>query len=260
MDVNIIIASLIIAIMGIPHGALDPVIAHRYGLIHSKFSGFLFILIYLMATIAVIISWLTFPQLTLVGFLLISALHFGRDWQSSLNFGGFGYGALVVGLPVIAHHDQVLEIFNFLLIEYNSPYPNLLLYALTGIGLLLMAFNANNLKSRQIFELALIITTSLLLSPIWYFVFFFCCLHSPRHLYSEFKHIKIHQRPTALMIMTVITLITLMIAVAYIYFQSQIQQQILLDQLLYQVIFIGLAALTVPHMCLLEWVDKNSIN
>ena len=255
MDLNIIIASLIIAVMGIPHGALDPVIAHRYGLIHSKFSGFLFILIYLIPTFAVIISWLAFPQLTLILFLLISALHFGRDWQSSLGFGGFGYGALVVGLPVIAHKDQVLVIFNFLLIEHHSPYPNLLLYALTVTGGILLAPYARKFKTKQIIELALIITAGLLLSPLWYFVFFFCCLHSPRHLYSEFNHITAPQRPTALVIMTVITLITG--AIAFIFIYSQMAQAVLLNQLIYQVLFIGLAALTVPHMCLLEWVGKH---
>ena len=33
-----------------------------------------------------------------------------------------------------------------------------------------------------------------------------------------------------------------------------------IDLAIYQVIFIGLAALTVPHMCLLEWVAKNMDN
>lgn len=256
MDINLIIAGLIIAIMGLPHGALDPVVAYRHGLIRNPLTASLFLGIYLIIAIAVIMLWMTFPQFTLIGFLVISALHFGRDWQAIINGGGFAYGAFVVGIPIIAHADEVRKIFDFLVIDGNSDFTIQLLYALFIIGSLLLSFKLSKLNRRQIIELIFISAAGILLSPLWYFVCFFCLLHSPRHLYSEFMHIVPQQRMRATFVMVIITLITIALALAF--FQQQSVQITSLNQLIYQTIFIGLAALTVPHMCLLEWAGIKS--
>ena len=256
MDINIIIAGLIIAIMGLPHGALDPVVAHRHGLVHDPLTAGVFLGIYLIIVMAVIMLWMTFPQFTLIGFLAISALHFGRDWQAIIQGGGFGYGAYVIGIPVIAHANEVRQIFDFLIFDGDSNFAIQLMYALCITGSLLLSFKLFKLNRRQIIELTFISAAGILLPPLWYFVCYFCLLHSPRHLYSEFMYIVPQQRMRATLVMLIITLMT--IAIAFIVIQQQSAQITSLNQLIYQIIFIGLAALTVPHMCLLEWVDMKS--
>jgi hypothetical protein len=69
-------------------------------------------------------------------------------------------------------------------------------------------------------------------------------------------HIVPQQRIRATFVMVIITLITIALALAF--FQQQSVQITSLNQLIYQTIFIGLAALTVPHMCLLEWAGIKS--
>ena len=62
-------------------------------------------------------------------------------------------------------------------------------------------------------------------------------------------------RFSAYVVMLAITLLTLGIAtVSGSHFGKYYAS---IDIAIYQIIFIGLAALTVPHMCLLEWVGKK---
>ena len=66
-------------------------VATRYGLIRDFPSSVWFLTIYSAIVGLVIGFWLLLPSLALVLFLLISSLHFGRDWKYKISFGGFGY-------------------------------------------------------------------------------------------------------------------------------------------------------------------------
>ena len=81
MDLSLVLASCLISLVGLPHGALDPMVATRYGLIRDFPSSVWFLTIYSAIVGLVIGFWLLLPSLALVLFLLISSLHFGRDWK-----------------------------------------------------------------------------------------------------------------------------------------------------------------------------------
>jgi beta-carotene 15,15''-monooxygenase, Brp/Blh family len=142
MDLSLILAACLISLVGLPHGALDPVIAHRAGLIKSPASALSFVISYLFIVALVVAIWLVIPTLTLIGFLLISALHFGRDWQTKVQLGGLPYGLLILGLPGLFYPENVMQIFGFLVFGED---PVIALYALqamgiVGLGLMLTAF------------------------------------------------------------------------------------------------------------------------
>ena len=99
MDLSLILASCFISLVGLPHGALDPVVAHRCGLIHDLRSSAQFFAGYVIVVALVVLLWLQLPAASLLLFLLISCVHFGRDWKQKISFGGFAYGAFVLGLP-----------------------------------------------------------------------------------------------------------------------------------------------------------------
>ena len=255
MDLSVILASCLISLVGLPHGALDPVIAHRYGLFKGVAGAMFFFIIYLAIVFAIIIFWVLLPETALIGFLIISALHFGRDWRHKMSFGGFGYGTVVLGLPALLDPDAVSLIFEFLLFQ-DSPNFSVSILQLLGLtGIALVFYDINELSVLRILEVCLLGLIAALLSPLWYFVLYFCGFHSPRHLASEFQQIAREKRFVAYIVILLMTIITLVIAaISGAYFEKYYDN---IDVLIYQLTFIGLAGLTVPHICLLEWAERR---
>ena len=62
-------------------------------------------------------------------------------------------------------------------------------------------------------------------------------------------------RFVAYIVMLLLTIVTLGVAAVSGSYMEKYYESI--DIVIYQVLFIGLAALTVPHMCLLEWAGRR---
>ena len=255
MDISLILAAGLIALVGLPHGAMDPVIAHRVGLIKNALSAVQFIVVYLLLVAFVVGVWLIAPTFALIGFLLISAVHFGRDWQRRVRLGGFPYGVFILGLPGLTDPNAVGQIFGFLMFG-DDPAPVVRVAQAMGIaGCVLMAFEFRRLSVASLVELALLVAVAWSVEPLWYFVIYFCGLHSPRHLIPEFSKLKSSTRLNAFVVTLVTTIATLALALGV---GSQIEARYQdVNILIFQLLFIGLAALTVPHMCLIEWVARR---
>lgn len=251
MDLGLALAILLIALLGIPHGALDPVVAKRAGLMNSSMAGLGFYTLYTLIAGVFVGLWLWLPLPSLLVFLLISAQHFGRDWHGALSLGGFAYGALVLGLPAWFQTEAVQAIFEFLLFGDEAAVAVWALKGLGVIGLSLGLIDIRRIPLQKLAELGALTLCAWLLDPIWYFVVYFCGLHSPRHLTAEYQKLPSHERTQALRVMAFITLLTIVGAlVVGLWVQPSVMQ---LNALIIQITFIGLFALTVPHMALIEW-------
>ena len=255
MDLSLILASCFISLVGLPHGALDPVVAHRCGLIHDLRSSTWFFSGYIIVVALVVLFWLQLPSVSLLIFLLISCIHFGRDWKRKISFGGFAYGGFVLGLPAWTAPEQVEQIFSFLIFQNAAKVPLIFLQGLGVIGVLLLMSDRGRISGRAAAELLILLICAVSFEPLWYFIAYFCGLHSPRHLIAEFKSMRQEARFSAYVVMLALTILTLGVAAISgshleTYYES-------IDIAIYQTIFIGLAALTVPHMCLLEWAAKK---
>lgn len=258
MDISLLLAASLISLVGLPHGALDPVIAHRAGLIRSPLSAMRFVCSYLVITALVVGFWLLLPTVALLGFLIISVVHFGRDWQRKVRYGGLGYGLLILGMPGIFHADDVVQIFTFLLFGNEPSVPLWALQIMALVGALLVSLDISRLSLLRRTELVLLAGVAWMIEPLWYFVIYFCAFHSPRHLIPEFLRLEPTHRVIAFAVVLATTILTLAIA-AVIGSNVEVRYDDL-DVLIFQLLFIGLAALTVPHMCLLEWVDHLESN
>ncbi|WP_076742165.1 Brp/Blh family beta-carotene 15,15'-dioxygenase [Spiribacter curvatus] len=237
------------AVLGLPHGSLDTAVAKRYLHLNSLPRLVAFLAGYMALSAGVIAIWLQVPNIALAGFLLYSAVHFGDDVAHRLGrIGGIGYGLWILGLPVTLHPGTVEPLFAMLgadqtgLIISAAPWG----LALGGVILLsALALHADRALSDWRDPLLLALGAALL-HPLAYFIAYWCFLHSPRHLELAARDLNLQGWRERLRAVAPTTLATYALAAAAIPFLMGVPS----DAILMQVIFIGLAALTVPHMIL----------
>ena len=94
---------------------------------------------------------------------------------------------------------------------------------------------------------------ALILPPLVSFSIYFCIIHSPRHIFIILNKMNSHDRLRAIKetIFYSLTAFLLMFTVGYFLANSYI----ITDSII-KVVFIGLAALTVPHMILIDYFES----
>lgn len=273
-----IVALLLIIVIGLPHGAFDAAI---YGLWRSQSTIktethslalkplVSFLVAYSAIAVCVVIVWLLFPVIALGLFLVISALHFGLGDSRPPT----GRPAIIA---VICHGGLATLWLPFCHAEVTSHYFTALsgdgariisdIIAFAGYGWLLAVFGYAILAWRTPFYRWLCFEVICLASLLAYlpvlpgFALYFCFIHSRRHFVHIFKSLT--SMPAAGASSSVIPLASILtlaswggglIAGLFLWQYQTIETAAL------QVIFIGLAALTVPHMALVDglWHPVN---
>lgn len=252
LTTQVLLLAPLVAIFGVPHGALDLPIAEMLWPIQG-WRGFMrFMVAYLSISGVVIGLWLLFPAASLIAFLIYSAVHFSGDWNQGAALQRWTGGAATIGAPALFRTDDVATIFGFLV---PPPAAGLVAngLALTG-GVTLAIFVASlalqPAERRQFaFEQAFLWIAAACLAPLVYFVIYFCMLHSVRNFMHAIA--VIDDRVRALSMACLISTATVCAAFAgYAYLQhSGIGSH---EEAILKVVFIGLAALTVPHMILMD--------
>ena len=246
-----------ILIIGIPHGASDILIACRlYPREWFKLSAF--VTGYLFLAIIVLIAWLFFPIFSLSAFLLISALHFGlldtlSNRSASLRIArAFIYGATPIVIPITFHTNEVNEIFKLLIFGKNDlAYQLGLLFPIWLLTITVFFVKNPEKTRRELLEITAIAILLVILPPLWGFAFYFCCVHSVRHFFNLSKKLQIIGKFDifALLLTVTVTLILIMVA-TFLLEGKEFENDLV------KITFIGLAALTVPHMLLVDFYPK----
>ena len=255
---------LAVAFLGLPHGALDPLIARRQGLWRGTIGFIGFNLAYLAVAVAVVVVWLYLPAMSLLVFLLLSAWHFGGDWaHGSSRLARFGRGAALLTLPAAFHADTVTMIYTLLSGEAAGFLAEAQhrLAPVAAIGLAVAALTQALDRSREArisaAELAALAVFGLLLPPLVFFLVYFCGLHSPRHLRQRWSAARAESQaltrsaPLAGPGVWALGYTLAALALAGLLMVT-LPGTGSPDAALLRVCFIGLAALTVPHMLLLD--------
>jgi len=242
---------VLIAMLGAPHGALDPVVAARTGWLNQPIAWAAFLTGYLAMAGIYGALWWAYPIAGLISFLLLSAWHFGGDQSQASRLQRTAYGLWVLLLPIAFSPDETQALFEMLTmtaVSWPSQSPWVALAAVAVVGVV-QAPNAQRLEWLVLGLLAAV------LSPLWYFVVFFCALHSPRHLIREFRSMDAGLRRIAPWVMLVTMIGTLLLALALHRYVPSFGLDSQAGWV--RMTFIGLAALTLPHMCLIEVAERN---
>lgn len=237
-----------VALIGLPHGALDPLLAQRAGLLGDWRAIVIFHGAYLAAAGLVLAVWFIAPVLALVVFLLYSANHFAGDWLHRQHLTRIAIGAALLSLPSFMHVTAVADIYALL----SGDKARAIAQAQLWLGPLWFAIISASASAFlwqgrfwNALELAILATTAMLLPPLMFFLLYFCALHSPRHFLQIWRASA--DRHQAARIAAGYTAATLLIAIpAALTFGDSVEMAASLQS----IIFVGLAALTVPHMLL----------
>jgi len=249
----IVIASLIL-ILGVPHGALDTIFARQIYGIQNLRGWILFSAIYLFLSAFVVGIWLLQPAIFLLAFLFISAFHFSGDPAAGTPWPARAlYGGAVVILPAALHSVETTRLFSLLAGESATDLamPWLVLLSWPWLaGLILAAIQRMRTDWLTALELFSVGILSVVAPPLLSFTLFFCAMHSARHIlrtidYSE-KSSRVFILGAALLPMFGVLAVSF---VAWYFLRTTP-----IDARIIQIVFVGLAALTVPHMALVERV------
>lgn len=237
-----------VALLGLPHGAFDLPIARRVWPLHGPIGLARFSAAYLGLAALVIGLWWLVPSVALAVFLVYSAVHFSSDWADLAAPWRLGGGLSSIGAPALLSPDAVTHVFA----QLASPEAAMVItpaLAIGGVaGLASVAWAMVTRRAlRPLAEVGLIWVTAYALPPLVYFVVYFCGLHSPRHLAAAVSDLRRDRR--ALRQAAFVTAVTLVgAAIAALALSSRLAA----DEALLKTVFVGLAALTVPHMLLVE--------
>jgi Brp/Blh family beta-carotene 15,15'-monooxygenase len=250
--IQLLILAPAVAFVGLPHGALDLSIAQLLWRLNGWRDNVCFGIFYIFLTLLVIGLWIVLPGPALFLFLLYSAVHFSGDWDRSDAILRWTGGIATLGAPALFSFNEVAAIFAQLAPETSANLATIVLAAIGAAALAVFTtimFLRPNLRTGAAIEQAIIWFSAACLSPLVYFVVYFCTLHSVRHFACALT--SLDDQRTALRVTVLLSTVTVLGAIlAFVILQKS--GSLFLEESILRVIFIGLAALTVPHMLLVD--------
>lgn len=263
-----LIALCLVSFIGVPHGSFDGAVASLLGY-QSKKQFLIFIFLYICVSIGVIIFWIYFPIVALILFIIMSIVHFGLcDWEY-LNIKKYKWViTLTHGMNIIFgiiyfHTAEVFNIFLFLSNKDIYLFQNYLYLPYLIYGILLAIYIFLSFKNKKmvwgLMEMILILVIASQLDPLTGFAIYFCFVHTVKHvraiLINTNKYLKNKKfvfKSTAFF--TILTWIGGCITIIYLNNNFSFSESFI------KTIFIGLAALTLPHMTLVDFFYRKKFN
>ncbi len=249
---QLLLLAPLVAILGLPHGALDLPIAEVLWPLEGWRGKLWFVAVYLGLASAVIIVWILVPGVALAAFLAYSVLHFSDDWSHATSPLKWTGGIATIGAPALFHPEEVDMLFAHLAAPAAADFSaNVAAFTgALGLGIFIaICIFKSEARGQAAVEQAILWGIGALLPPLLFFTVYFCGLHSLRHF-----SVTIQSVPRARRALVISALLSgLVVLVAAMFLQSQVSSDLgEVSKASMQTIFIGLAALTVPHMILVD--------
>ena len=248
----IVVLAVSVAIAGLPHGALDPWVAWRAGLWRTRWGLAGFHLAYIALAALVVAAWYLAPGASLLVFLVLSGWHFAGDWRHALpGWARAAAGGALLALPAWRWPLQVEQAFMLLSGTQGAAIAAWLSGAAPwfAAGMAVATLLALRRSPTTALELAGVAALALLLPPLPYFIVYFCALHSLRHLRLAALGADAVARRRMAGVAAAYTVATLLLAAAAWPWLAGLGSPAQAPAAhLLKLVFIGLAALTLPHM------------
>lgn len=262
-QVELIVVASLIVLLGIPHGALDTIFARQLYKIQTLGGWLRFALIYLLLSASVVGFFMLSPSGFLIGFLLISMLHFSGDptagtpWMARALYGG----AIIV-LPTLLYAGEITRLFALLVGIDSASLVTPFLRLLAWPWLIIFVLAAIQRLTKDwltALEMGAVALLAVLAPPLISFTVFFCAMHSARHILRTINYSGNSSLGLILGAMSLPMLGVLLASATAWHFLDGMP----INGAIIQLVFVGLAALTVPHMALVErvrlsgWMVRN---
>lgn len=247
------VLAVLILLLGVPHGALDPVFARNLPGVQGWMRWAGFWLGYLALAAGVVLLWQLTPAVFLLGFLAISAAHFSGDPAAGAPpLARLLHGGAPIVLPALLHGPEVGRLFTLLAGADAAALALPVLHALAWPWLATLGLVAawqTRTDGLAGLELASVGVLMALAPPLPAFTVFFCGMHSPRHILRTAAYAGSPLRAVLLGCAGPMLLVAAGAAAAWWWLDG-----VAVEARVIQLVFVGLAALTVPHMALVERV------
>ncbi len=259
------LAIFLITFFGLPHGAFDAAVGVSIGIYDNKIKKLYFLISYILLSFVVVILWYYFAELVLLVFLLASIFHFGLGdlkWENKYSYylsGYFNGGIVILGISFF-HFSEVNYIYT-LLIGKQPTYIWFFLKLALIMWFIIFPFQIffiwKNFNKNYIKNLFLTITFIFLLPPLLGFSFYFCFVHSLNHVKRIFPALrKTQSQKNIIKNFLIFTSLSWFLALIFLLYLIQLNSVI--ESILY-LIFVGLAALTFPHMILIDIIYRPKL-
>lgn len=245
----------LVAVLGLPHGALDLEVARALWPLRTRRAVTGFVVAYLGFVGAMLLFWFLAPGAALAAFLAYSAVHFSDDWRDEWpRAARLAAGVIVVGAPLLLRGDEAAVILAHLAPEGAAA----MIVQVGGIAALIaiavLIWQAarivrNGWSRAGLAEIAAVLLGAWALPPLIYFVLYFCLLHSLRHFGCTARRLNLTWTD-AMRIAAPITAVTL--GGAALAWLLLLNRGAMLEGATLSVVFVSLAVLTVPHMILVD--------
>ena len=271
-NIQWIVFAATILIAGIPHGALDHLVAKQNSTLQQQnFSSTQFYLTYVSRMALYGICWYFFPAFALLVFIVLSAFHFGETdlpfpvsvTKKSAIFLQTNYGLLIVLVLLFSHAEEVLPILS-MIEKQNTVVISTIFSPKTSTYLIIAVLSTLILQFIRIQKthalslnryLNITIRTLVILGIIIYlplplaFAFYFGGWHSIHSL----ENIRQHLSSSQLEVMSFIALLKKCIPYSVIAFSGiailiLIATYLKTESVFLFFFFIGIAILTAPHL------------
>ena len=125
INISTVLCLFLILTIGVSHGSLDHIKGKKLLELFNIQHTYLFYVLYILIALGIIYTWILFPSITLILFLIVASYHFGKEDTEFLVMGKsylteilyFFKGFLIILAPMYFHFQDTVNIFKLLLID-----------------------------------------------------------------------------------------------------------------------------------------------